>query len=118
MKYATRFLTKGELKTPIEIIHDNSAGSKHRLAVEILVEILRLNRHLVICKPDFTLQVCDVYDQTTNIMYELETSNISVKKKKSLQNTVVIPIGEVKEERKEIMKYIFEFLKFGKVKCI
>ena len=112
------FANDEELSKPIDYNHDPNAGEKHRLAVEVLVEILREKRYRVICNPDFALQKCDVLDITTNTRYEIQTANISEKLKKCSENTVVIPIRDINNNRKELYKYIFEFLKYNEVWCV
>ena len=61
------------------------------------------------------MQRCDVLDITTNTRYEIQTANISEKLKKCSENTVVIPIKDVKNDYEVMWKYLFEFLKFNEV---
>ena len=88
-----------ELSKPFDYNHDHSAGEKHRLVVEILVDLLREHRHKVICNPDFAMGRCDVLDLTTNVRYEVQGGNVSGKLKSCPVNTIVVPYLEFDFDR-------------------
>lgn len=111
-------LSKVEFLDPFVFKHDTNARKKHKLTVEVLVKILRLHRNKITFDSWFALQNCDVYDQTTNILYEIEQFQFSKKRKMALENYVIIPINKVECDYKMLMKYIFEFLKSCKILCL
>ena len=102
------YATDEELKEPIDYNHDNGAKEKHRLVVEILVDLLREHRHKVICNPEFAMGRCDVLDLTTNVRYEVQGGNVKGKLKNCPENTVVIPYLKFGEDR--VRKCVEEFV--------
>ena len=102
------YATDEELSKPIDYNHDHGAGEKHRWVVEVLVDILREQRHKVICNPEFAMGRCDVLDLTTNVRYEVQGGNIKEKLKKCPDNTVVIPYLKFSDDR--IRECVEEFV--------
>ena len=93
------YATDEELSIPVDYNHDHGAKEKHRLVVEVLVDLLREHRHKVICNPEFAMGRCDVLDLTTNVRYEVQGGNVSGKLKSCPVNTIVVPYLEFDFDR-------------------